>query len=128
MAPQDEVSTFTFTMPDTNVHFKGIFTQTQDEIKTSGTKVSSASVENGANAAPSGNLRLTVEDSDANTTNALAQVENAVSAEAVNLTLDQIVSKGDGTNWENPVTQFDQPVKMKLQVADYDTVAGCKGA
>jgi hypothetical protein len=124
LAPQDEVSTFTFTMPDTNVHFKGIFTQTQDEIKTSGTKVSSASVENGANAAPSGNLRLTVEDSDANTTNALAQVENAVSAEAVNLTLDQIVSKGDGTNWENPVTQFDQPVKMKLQVADYDTVAG----
>ena len=124
LAPQDEVSTFTFTMPDTNVHFKGIFTQTQDEIKTSATKVSSASVENGANAAPSGNLRLTVEDSDANTTNALAQVENAVSAEAVNLTLDQIVSKGDGTNWENPVTQFDQPVKMKLQVADYDTVAG----
>lgn len=124
LEPQDEVSTFTFTMPDTNVHFKGIFTQTQDEIKTSGTKVSSASVENGANAAPSGNLRLTVEDSDANTTNALAQVENAVSAEAVNLTLDQIVSKGDGTNWENPVTQFDQPVKMKLQVADYDTAAG----
>ncbi len=124
LAPQDEVSTFTFTMPDANVHFKGIFTQTQDEIKTSGTKVSSASVENGANVAPSGNLRLTVEDSDANTTNALAQVENAVSAEAVNLTLDQIVSKGDGTNWENPVTQFDQPVKMKLQVADYDTVAG----
>ena len=124
LAPQAEVSTFTFTMPDTNVHFKGIFTQTQDEIKTSGTKVSSASVENGANAAPSGNLRLTVEDSDANTTNALAQVENAVSAEAVNLTLDQIVSKGDGTNWENPVTQFDQPVKMKLQVADYDTAAG----
>lgn len=124
LAPQAEVSTFTFTMPDTNVHCKGIFTQTQDEIKTSGTKVSSASVENGANAAPSGNLRLTVEDSDANTTNALAQVENAVSAEAVNLTLDQIVSKGDGTNWENTVTQFDQPVKMKLQVADYDTAAG----
>lgn len=124
LVPQDEVSTFTFTMPDTNVHFKGIFTQTQDEIKTSGTKVSSASVENGANAAPSGNLRLTVEDSDANTTNALAQVENAVSAEAVNLTLDQIVSKGDGTNWENPVTQFDQPVKMNLKVADYDTAAG----
>ena len=124
LAPQAEVSTFTFTMPDTNVHFKGIFTQTQDEINTTGTKVSSASVENGANAAPSGNLRLTVEDSDANTTNALAQVENAVSAEAVNLTLDQIVSKGDGTNWENPVTQFGQPVKMNLKVVDYDTAAG----
>ena len=124
LAPQAEVSTFTFTMPDTNVHFKGIFTQTQDEINTTGTKVSSASVENGANAAPSGNLRLTVEDSDANTTNALAQVENAVSAEAVNLTLDQIVSKGNGNSWETPVTQFSQPVKMKLKVADYDTAAG----
>ena len=124
LAPQDEVSTFTFTMPDTNVHFKGIFTPTSDEIKTSGTKVNDASVENGANAVPSGNLRLTVADSNADTTNALAQVENAVSAEAVNLTLDQIVSKGDGTNWENPVTEFSQPVKMNLKVADYDTAAG----
>ncbi len=124
LAPQAEVSTFTFTMPDTNVHFKGIFTRTEDEIKTSGKKVSSASVENGANAAPSGNLRLTVEDSDEDTTNALAQVENAVSAEAVNLTLNQIVSKGNGNSWETPVTQFSQPVKMKLKVADYDTAAG----
>lgn len=124
LAPQAEISTFTFTMPDTNVHFKGIFTQTSDEINTSATKVSSASVENGANAAPSGNLRLTVEDLNADTTNARAQVENAVSAEAVNLTLNQIVSKGNGTNWETPVTQFSQPVKMKLKVAEYDTAAG----
>lgn len=124
LAPQTEVSTFTFKMPDTNVHFKGIFTQTSDEINTSATKVSSASFENGANAAPSGNLRLTVADSNEDTTNALAQVENAVSAEAVNLTLDQIVSKGDGNSWETPVTQFGQPVKMNLKVADYDTAAG----
>ena len=124
LAPQTEVSTFTFKMPDTNVHFKGIFTQTSDEINTSATKVSSASFENGANAAPSGNLRLTVADSNEDTTNALAQVANAVSAEAVKLTLDQIVSKGDGTNWENPVTQLDQPVKMNLKVVDYDTAAG----
>lgn len=124
LAPQTEVSTFTFKMPDTNVHFKGIFTQTSDEINTSATKVSSASFENGANAAPSGNLRLTVIDSNEDTTNALAQVANAVSAEAVNLTLDQIVSKGNGNSWENPVTQFGQPVKMKLKVADYDTAAG----
>lgn len=125
LAPQEEVSTFTFTMPDTNVHFKGIFTQTQDEINTTGTKVSSASVENGANAAPSGNLRLTVQDdSNADTTNALALVENAVSAEAVNLTLNQVVSKGNGSNWVTPVTQFGQPVKMNLKVTDYDTAAG----
>ena len=124
LAPQAEVSTFTFTMPDTNVHFKGIFTQTSDEINTSATKVSSASFENGANAAPSGNLRLTVADSNEDTTNALAQVANAVSAEAVNLTLDQIVSKGNGNSWETPVTQFGQPVKMKLKVVDYDTAAG----
>ena len=124
LAPQTEVSTFTFKMPDTNVHFKGIFTQTSDEINTSATKVSSASFENGANAAPSGNLRLTVADSNEDTTNALAQVANAVSAEAVNLTLDQIVSKGNGNSWETPVTQFGQPVKMNLKVADYDTAAG----
>lgn len=124
LAPQTEVSTFTFKMPDTNVHFKGIFTQTSDEINTSATKVSSVSFENGANAAPSGNLRLTVADSNEDTTNALAQVANAVSAEAVNLTLDQIVSKGNGNSWETPVTQFSQPVKMKLKVADYDTAAG----
>ena len=123
-ALDSQVSTFTFTMPDTNVHFKGIFIPASDEIRASGTAVSSASVENGANAAASGNLRLTVNDSKADTTNVLAVVENAVSAEAVNLTLDQIVSKGDGNNWETPITQFSQPVKMNLKVADYDTAAG----
>ena len=39
LAPQDEKSTFTFTMPQTNVHFKGAFVKAADV-----TDVSSAAV------------------------------------------------------------------------------------
>ena len=42
LAPQTEVSTFTFKMPDTNVHFKGIFTQTRMKLIDQQQKVSSA--------------------------------------------------------------------------------------
>ena len=58
-----DVSTFTFTMPNTQIHFKGIFEKAEDTVDTSAAKeVTSASISNGANAAGSGNLQLTVAD------------------------------------------------------------------
>ena len=50
-----DVSTFTFTMPNTQIHFKGIFEKAEDTVDTSAAKeVTSASISNGANAAGSG--------------------------------------------------------------------------
>lgn len=118
---QADVSTFTFTMPATNVHLKGIFTKKEDTIERSGNIVSDITIEHGANAAASGNLNLKVNDSQTDTSSAQSLVEAAVSAEAVELTLNQVVSKGkDGENWTASLTEFTNPIKLNLAITNYD--------
>ena len=118
---QKDVSTFTFTMPDTSVHFKGIFTKSEDAVVTTGNTVKNAAIANGANAANSGNLELKVSDNtEYNTAAATALVSDAVAAEAVDLSLNQVVSKGNGTNWETRITEFEKPITLSLALKDYD--------
>lgn len=118
---QKDVSTFTFTMPDTSVHFKGIFTKSEDAVVTTGNTVKNAAIANGANAANSGNLELKVSDNtEYNTAAATALVSDAVAAEAVDLSLNQVVSKGNGTNWETGITEFENPITLSLTLKDYD--------
>jgi len=118
---QKDVSTFTFTMPDTSVHFKGIFTKSEDAVVTTGNTVKNAAIANGANATNSGNLELKVSDNtNYNTAAATALVSDAVAAEAVDLSLNQVVSKGNGTNWETGITEFENPITLSLALKDYD--------
>lgn len=118
---QKDVSTFTFTMPNTSVHFKGIFTKSEDAVVTTGNTVKNAAIVNGANAANSGNLELKVSDNtEYNTAAATALVSDAVAAEAVDLSLNQVVSKGNGTNWETGITEFEKPITLSLALKDYD--------
>ena len=122
LAAAKDVSTFTFTMPNTQIHFKGIFEKAEDTVDTSAAKeVTSASISNGANAAGSGNLQLTVADSTGyDMTAAQQKVTGAVSAQAVELDLNQIVAKGDGTNWETKITEFTNPITLSLGINNYD--------
>ena len=118
---QKDVSTFTFTMPNTSVHFKGIFTKSEDAVVTTGNTVKNATIANGANATKSGNLELKVSDNtNYNTAAATALVSDAVAAEAVDLSLNQVVSKGNGTNWETGITEFEKPITLSLALKDYD--------
>lgn len=122
LAAANDVSTFTFTMPNTQIHFKGIFEKAEDTVDTSAAKeVTSASISNGANAAGSGNLQLTVTDNTGyNVSAAQQKVSGAVSAQAVELDLNQIVAKGDGTNWETQITEFTHPITISLGISNYD--------
>ena len=122
LAAANDVSTFTFTMPNTQIHFKGIFEKVEDTVDTSAAKeVTSASISNGANAAGSGNLQLTVTDNTGyNVSAAQQKVSGAVSAQAVELDLNQIVAKGDGTNWETQITEFTHPITISLGISNYD--------
>ena len=122
LAAAKDVSTFTFTMPNTRIHFKGIFEKAEDTVDTSAAKeVTSASISNGANAAGSGNLQLTVADSTGyDMTAAQQKVAGAISAQAVELDLNQIVAKGDGTNWETKITEFTNPITLSLGINNYD--------
>jgi hypothetical protein len=119
----DQMFTFTFTMPNTNVHFKGIFTKTEDktEINTQSQSISSVSISNGANATGSGNLQLTVADSTGyDMTAAQQKVAGAISAQAVELNLKQLVAQGNGTNWETKITEFTNPITLSLGINNYD--------
>lgn len=122
LAAAKDVSTFTFTMPNTQIHFKGIFEKAEDTVDTSAAKeVTSASISNGANAAGSGNLQMTVADSTGyDMTAAQQKVAGAVSAQAVELDLKQLVAKGNGTNWEEQITEFTNPITLSLGINNYD--------
>ena len=120
---KDKMYTFTFTMPDTNVHFKGIFTRVEDktEINTQSQSISSATISNGANAEVGGNLQLTVTDSTGYDVAAAQQkVSGAISAQAVELDLKQLVAKGNGDNWEKQITEFTNPITLSLGISNYD--------
>lgn len=122
LAAAKDVSTFTFTMPNTQIHLKGIFGKAEDMVDISAAKeVTSVSISNGANAAESGNLQLTVADSTGyDMTAAQQKVAGAISAQAVELNLNQIVGKGDGTNWETKITEFTNPITLSLGINNYD--------
>lgn len=122
LQPDDaQTSTFTFVMGNSPVHMKGLFTKVSDTVNSNSKQIEAASITNGANAAASGNLRLTVSDAESyDTTSAQALVSGAQSAQAVDLKLDQIVSKGNGSNWENNITEFEKPVTLKLALDNYD--------
>ena len=117
LTAQEEMYTFTFIMPDANVHFKGIFTM----ISIQSQSISSASISNGANAAESGNLQLTVTDNTGyNVSVAQQKVAGAVSAQAVELDLKQLVAQGNGKNWEQQITEFANPITLSLEISNYD--------
>ncbi len=122
LQPDDaQTSTFTFVMGNSPVHMKGLFTKVSDTVNSNSKQIEAASITNGANAAASGNLRLTVSDAEGyDTTSAQALVSGAQSAQAVDLKLDQIVSKGNGSNWENNITEFEKPVTLNLALDNYD--------
>ena len=120
---QEEMYTFTFTMPDTNVHFKGIFAKTEDQtrISTQSQSLASVAIENGANAISSGTLQLTAADNTTYNVAAVQQsVDGAVAAQAVELDLSQVIAKGDGTSWEKEIHEFTEPVTLSLKINNYD--------
>ena len=90
-------------------------------ISTQSQSISSASISNGANAAESGNLQLTVTDNTGyNVSVAQQKVAGAVSAQAVELDLKQLVAQGNGKNWEQQITEFANPITLSLGISNYD--------
>ena len=118
----DNVSTFTFVMGDSNIHLKGLFEKASDEIKIDkGNIVKSVSISNGENAVASGNLALTVSDNTSyDSQKEQAVAEGAVYVSAVDFTLQQLVSKGNGSAWVSGVTEFEKPVTLNMSIDDYD--------
>lgn len=114
-----QVSTFTFEMPSTNLHLAALFEQTPDQVDcTASDVVSNVSIGNGGNAVSSGNLRMTVADNNAYTTDVSSAVNGSsvTTVASVDLTLDNIVSQGNNAYWTSNVTEFANPISVGLQL------------
>lgn len=132
LAPQDEKSTFTFTMPKTNVHFKGAFVKAADVTDISSAAVGKIEISDGDNAAASGNLKIDVSDSASDTTKANEQIAatDGVKKEVVanlDISLQNIVSKGTNMQeisadnyWVNDITEFEKPIRLDVAIKDFD--------
>lgn len=132
LAPQDEKSTFTFTMPQTNVHFKGAFVKAADVTDVSSAAVGKIEISDGDNAAASGNLKIDVSDSASDTTKANEQIAatDGVKKDVVanlDISLQNIVSKGTNMQeisadnyWVNDITEFEKPIRLDVAIKDFD--------
>lgn len=132
LAPQEKKSTFTFTMPQTNVHFKGAFVKAADVTDVSSAAVGKIEISDGDNAAASGNLKIDVSDSASDTTKANEQIAatDGVKKEVVanlDISLQNIVSKGTNMQeisadnyWVNDITEFEKPIRLDVAIKDFD--------
>lgn len=117
-----EVSTFTFVMPDTNLHLSALFTKSTDQTAVTAKGISGAGVTGGEQVITSGNLKLTVADStlsDAEKAKMLAGTTgDAVTAlNWVEVDLEQVVNKGNATDvWSTELTELAKPVAIILNV------------
>lgn len=132
LAPQEKKSTFTFTMPQTNVHFKGAFVKADNITDVSSATVGKIEISDGDNAAASGNLKIDVSDSASDTTKANEQIAatDGVKKEVVanlDISLQNIVSKGTKMQeisadnyWVNDITEFEKPIRLDVAIKDFD--------
>ena len=58
-----EISTFTFVMPDANLHLSAVFEKSDDKAEVTAKGIDAASIQGGSSVISSGNLKLTVADS-----------------------------------------------------------------
>lgn len=121
----EDVSTFTFTMPDTNLHLSALFTQVDDKVTTSSTKVNGGTLTNGEGVIDSGNLELSVADMEP-TEKQKAEIEAEAGEEGqvhlyLEMEMNQVVNKGSVSEaWNTKMTELNKKVTVTLKVTDAD--------
>lgn len=117
-----DVSTFTFTMPSTNLHLSALFTKTDDIINVDSTQVASGSISNGGNIVDSGNLKLEIKDL---AQNEIQEIDNSMKQTAgddeiklyLDMNLFSVINKGTQTDvWENKLTDLSGDLTVSLNL------------
>lgn len=121
------VSTFTFTMPQTNLHFAAMFKATADKITVNGTDVEAASVDGAENIVSTGNIELRIDDLDISEdmeTEFKEQADGNVIVSYLDLNIYNIVYKDSNGNevWEEELTDLDEEITVVLTLADDLTI------
>ena len=122
LTPDTEEATYTFTMPDTNLHLAVIFEESSDEINATSDGVNGGSITGGENVIDSGNLRLSVINSTMTDTQK-AQMQNSTAAKNTDILsylevdLEKFVNKGNsGEEWSEDLEELSNKIKITLNV------------
>lgn len=120
LTPSADTSTYTYTMPDANVHICGIFTKKEDQTELKTDKVKNALIQLAENEITSGNSRLTIKDA------VLTQQQQEAFEKAAgdyqiagyfDIKLAQILYKNSAANlWVNDIAALKNPAKVSLQL------------
>lgn len=119
-----EVSQFTFTMPEANLHLSALFTKTEDTINitSSDNSITGGSIANGAKVVGSGNLKLDIKElEDGEKTAAENAMGSLKGSDDIKLCLDmnlsQVVNKGTLEDvWETTLTDLDGELSVTLNL------------
>ena len=106
---QADTGQFKFKMPGVNIHFKGIFKPSSDQVENSASAVvSDGNIANGNVIAQSGNAKVTFSDADPDVTGTISLPagetrDTSKNVQSINITTEEIVSKGESNQyWTNP--------------------------
>lgn len=119
LTANNNTNEFTFKMPPTNVHFKGIFTKTEDIVSVNAQGVSGASLTNGnAVAGSGGTAKMTIETSNSPAnTSSIEGVDNSKEVQAVDIQMDQLFYKNSADDlWTQPQHELSSSAEVKLLV------------
>ena len=126
LTPLSDASTFSYTMPDENVHISGIFTKAEDQVELKTDKVKKALIQLAENEITSGNNRLTIKDAVL-TQQQLEAFKKAAGDYQItgyfDIKLAQILYKNTAANlWVNNIETLKKTAKVSLQIeADWES-------
>lgn len=119
LTPSADTSTYTYTMPDANVHICGIFTKKEDQTELKTDKVKKALIQLAENEITSGNSRLTIKDAVFTQQQQEAFEKAAGDYQIVgyfDIKLAQILYKNSAADlWVNDIAALKNPAKVSLQ-------------
>ncbi|MCR5723302.1 MAG: hypothetical protein K6G72_13305 [Lachnospiraceae bacterium] len=115
--PETSEGVFSFTMSHSNFHFQGIVSASEDIANYDQSGILGGLSVDGEGSVNSGNVCLTETDvdSDSNSLSAVSSSE-ATLLGTVNLSMDKIISKGNGYYWETPLTELASPASIRMVI------------
>lgn len=121
MIAESEVSTFTFIMPDTNLHLSALFEKCNDIVNISSKSVDAGTVENAGKAINSGNVKLDIKETDFSDEIKNKMKEKVYSSSEIKLYLDMelynVINKGNKEeSWQNKLQELSSPIAISLKI------------
>ena len=120
----ETMNEFTFTMPNTNVHFDAEFTKTDDVVKTDSEVVTDGAVDLGENKLSGGTAQIVVSDvklTEDQIKNFAEAAEGLEITSYVDVDLFQVFYKGkddDEDVWKNQIDELDSEATITIQLPE----------